>query len=426
MLEKITQIFKIRELRGKILFILGILIVFRIAANVPLPGVDTEQLRRLFESNQLLGMLNVFSGGGLSNISIVLLGVGPYITASIIMQLMTMIVPRVEQMYKEEGEAGRQKFNMITRWLTVPLAIFQTFALIEALQKSGIFGASGLAFSDMISLIVISVAGTIFLMWLGELITEKGIGNGVSLIIFAGIVSSLPSSVSKLLLAFDSTQIFVYLGLLLATLITIGGVVLVTEGQRNIAVSYAKRIRGEKTSGGSTTHLPLRVNQAGVIPIIFASAILMMPLTLAGYFAKSSNQIVANVASFINNAFTFGGVWYSLAYFLLIVIFTYFYTAVVFDPVKIAENLQKQGGYIPGIRPGKTTADFLFRIMNRITLTGSMFLGIIAVMPFIIQGLTNVKTLSIGGTSILIVVSVVIETIKQIEGQLVMRDYEGF
>jgi preprotein translocase subunit SecY len=423
MFEKITQIFKITELRNKILFILGILIVFRIAANIPLPGVNIEQLRRLFEGNQFLGMLNVFSGGGLTNISIVMLGVGPYITASIIMQLLTMIVPRVEQLYKEEGEAGRQKFNMWTRWLTVPLAVLQTFSMVTLLRSQGVLSVT--SNFDIAVIVVIATAGTVFLMWLGELITEKGIGNGVSLIIFAGIVSGLPSGMSKLFLTFDSAQIFTYVGLLIVTLITIGGVVLVTEGQRNIPVSYAKRVRGDNTYGGSSSHLPLRVNQAGVIPIIFAMSIMLFPGMIATFLMKASNATVAHMASVVNTLFQ-NQVFYSSLYFILIVMFTYFYTAVVFDPVKISENLQKQGGYIPGIRPGKMTADFLYKIMNRITLTGSIFLGIIAVLPFIVQGMTNIQSLKIGGTSILIVVSVVIETIKQIEGQLVMRDYEGF
>ncbi|HEX8973953.1 MAG TPA: preprotein translocase subunit SecY [Patescibacteria group bacterium] len=423
MLEKITQIFKIKELRNKILFILGVFVVFRLAANIPLPGVDTEQLRRLFEGNQFLGLLNVFSGSGLSNISIVLLGVGPYITASIIMQLMTMIVPRVEQMYKEEGEAGRQKFNMWTRWLTVPLAAMQTFGMITLLRSQNVLAP--LSIFQTVSIIVIATAGTVFLMWLGELITEKGIGNGVSLIIFAGIVASLPTSTSKLFLTFDSTQFFTYLILLVVIIVTIAGVVVITEGQRNIPVSYAKRIRGEQSYGGSTTHLPLRINQAGVIPIIFAMSIMLFPGMIATFLERASNPNVAHWATSVNALFQ--NQWfYGSAYFILIVLFTYFYTAVVFDPEKIAENLQKQGGYIPGIRPGKTTADHLYRISSRITLAGALFLGAIAVLPFIIQGVTGIQNLRIGGTSVLIVVSVVIETIKQIESQLVMRDYEGF
>ena len=423
MLDKIIQIFKVRELRNKILFILGILVIFRIAANIPLPGVNVEQLRRLFEGNQFLGMLNVFSGGGLTNISIVMLGVGPYITASIIMQLLTMIVPRIEQMYKEEGEAGRQKFNMWTRWFTVPLAVLQTFSMITLLRSQNVLQVSSVF--DIATIIMVATAGTILLMWLGELITEKGIGNGVSLIIFAGIVSSLPSGISQLFLTFDSTQIFTYGALLIVALATIAGIVMVTEGQRNIPVSYAKRVRGDRTYGGVQSHLPLRVNQAGVIPIIFAMSIMLFPGMIASFLMKASNATVAGLASSVNNLFQ--NQWfYGGMYFILVVLFTYFYTAVVFDPVKISENLQKQGGYVPGIRPGKTTADFLYKIMNRITLTGSMFLGLIAVLPFIVQGLTNIQSLTIGGTSILIVVSVVIETIKQIESQLVMRDYEGF
>ena len=423
MLDKIIQIFKVRELRNKILFILGILVIFRIAANIPLPGVNVEQLRRLFEGNQFLGMLNVFSGGGLTNISIVMLGVGPYITASIIMQLLTMIVPRIEQMYKEEGEAGRQKFNMWTRWFTVPLAVLQTFSMITLLRSQNVLQVSSVF--DIATIIMVATAGTILLMWLGELITEKGIGNGVSLIIFAGIVSSLPSGISQLFLTFDSTQIFTYGALIIVALITIAGIVMVTEGQRNIPVSYAKRVRGDRTYGGVQSHLPLRVNQAGVIPIIFAMSIMLFPGMIASFLMKASNATVAGLASSVNNLFQ--NQWfYGGMYFILVVLFTYFYTAVVFDPVKISENLQKQGGYVPGIRPGKTTADFLYKIMNRITLTGSMFLGLIAVLPFIVQGLTNIQSLTIGGTSILIVVSVVIETIKQIESQLVMRDYEGF
>ncbi|HRY28243.1 MAG TPA: preprotein translocase subunit SecY [Candidatus Moranbacteria bacterium] len=423
MLKKFTQIFKVRELRNKILFILGILVVFRIAANVPVPGVDVEQLKRLFEGNQFLGMLNVFSGGGLSNISIVMLGVGPYITSSIIMQLMTMIVPRIEQLYKEEGEAGRQKFNMITRWLTVPLAALQTFSMIALLRSQNVLQVASVL--DTIVIVIVATAGTIALMWLGELITEKGIGNGVSLIIFAGIVSGLPSGLSQMMSTFDSTQIFTYGALLVLTLVTIAGVVLVSEGQRKIAVSYAKKVRGNTTFGGAQSILPLKVNQAGVIPIIFAMSIMLFPGMIAGFLMGASNQAVAHAAAVVNNLFQ--NQWfYGSLYFILVVLFTYFYTAVVFDPNKISENLQKQGGYVPGIRPGKTTADFLYKIMNRITLSGAIFLGVIAVLPFIVQGMTNIQSLTIGGTSILIVVSVVIETIKQIESQLVMRDYEGF
>lgn len=423
MLEKIVQIYKVRELRNKIFFILALLVVFRLAANIPLPGVDVMKLKQLFEGNQLLGLLNIFSGGGLGNISIVLLGVGPYITASIIMQLLTMIVPRLEQIYKEEGEAGRQKFNMWTRWLTVPLAAMQTFGMITLLRSQQVLGE--LNPFDMAVIIAVATAGTIFLMWLGELITEKGIGNGVSLIIFAGIVAGLPSMLTQLFTTFDPTKLFTYLILAAVAIITISGVVLITEGQRNIPVSYAKRIRGNKMYGGMSTHLPLRINQAGVIPIIFAISIMLFPGMIASFLMQAKSEIIVKVATMVNQVFQ-NQLFYGLTYFILVVLFTYFYTAVVFDPNKISENLQKQGGYVPGIRPGRTTAEYLHRIMNRVTLAGSLFLGAIAVLPIVIQGFSGISALAIGGTSILIVVSVVIETIKQIESQLVMRDYEGF
>ncbi|HBB36615.1 MAG: preprotein translocase, SecY subunit, preprotein translocase subunit SecY [Candidatus Moranbacteria bacterium GW2011_GWC1_45_18] len=423
MLQKITQIFKVKELRDKILFILGILVVFRLAANIPVPGVNVEQLRQFFENNQFFGLLNMFSGGGLRNISIVMLGVGPYITASIIMQLLTMIVPRLEQIYKEEGEAGRQKFNMWTRWITVPLAALQTFGMISLFRSQGIFGS--LTSLELGTIILTATAGTVFLMWLGELITEKNIGNGVSIIIFAGIVASLPTAISQTLVVWDPAKVFTYLGYAVFAVLVIAAVVFITEGQRNIPVSYAKRVRGNRVYGGTSTHLPLRVNQAGVIPIIFAMSIMLFPGMIANFFVQASNPTVANVANSINNIFK--NQWfYGLAYFILVVLFTYFYTAVTFDPKNISENLQKQGGYVPGIRPGPATAEYLHKVLNRITLTGSLFLGSIAVLPFVVQGLTNIQTLSIGGTGLLIVVSVVIEIMKQIESQMIMRDYEGF
>jgi len=424
MFEKVSQIFKVKELRDKMLFILGILIIFRLIANIPIPGINQEQLKLFFESNQLFGLLNLFSGGGLSSISIVMLGVGPYITASIIMQLLTMIVPRLEQIYKEEGEAGRQKFNQWTRWITVPLAAMQTFGMISLLRSQNIIGQVGRF--EIFSIVVVAVAGTIFLMWLGELITEKKVGNGVSLIIFSGIVSSLPSSLSKIYATGDSSKFFTYIVLAVMVFAAIMAVVIMTEGQRNIPVSYAKRIRGNKMFGGSSTHLPLRVNQAGVIPIIFAMSIMLFPGMIANFFVHSGHALVASMATKAVVIFDPNGWIYRLVYFLLVVAFTYFYTAVVFDPNKISESLQKQGGYIPGIRPGKTTAEYLYKVINRITLSGSVFLGLIAVLPFIIQSFSSIKSISIGGTGLLIVVSVVIETVKQIEGHLVMRDYEGF
>lgn len=422
MLEKALQIFKVKEIRKKIFFILLMLIIFRLMANVPIPGIDVQQLKTLFEGNQFLGMLNLFSGGGLKNISIVMLGVGPYITASIIMQLMTMVFPKLEQMYKEEGEAGRQKFNMWTRWLTVPLAVMQTFAMVALFKSQGVF--IELTTFNYILVVVTATAGTIFLMWLGELITEKGLGNGVSLIIFAGIVSGLPTAVKQLMITWDSTMVLTYLGFAAIAIFTIAAVVFITEGQRNIPISFAKRMRGGAQKGGKS-FLPLRVNQAGVIPIIFAMSIMLFPGMIGNFLAGSSNATIAGMAEVIVNIFA-NQFFYGLAYFVLVVLFTFFYTAVTFDPKNVSENLQRQGSFIPGIRPGTPTMEYLNRIVNRITLAGALFLGLVAVLPFIVQGITHIQTLTIGGTGILITVSVVVETMKQIEAQLVMRDYDKF
>lgn len=422
MIGKFKNVFAVKELRNKILFIVFVLVVFRFAANIPLPGVSVERLQELFASNQLLGLLNIFSGGGLSSISIVLLGVGPYITASIIMQLLTMIVPQLEQMYKEEGDAGRQKFNMITRVLTVPLAILQTTAMISLLKSQGVI--ADLPMPNMVVMVMTAVAGTVFLMWLGELITEKKLGNGVSIIIFAGIVASLPTFALQFKEIYDETQIFTYIALVVILIVTILGVVFVTEGKRIIPISYARRMRGGQHYGGARTHLPLRVNQAGVIPIIFAVSLVLFPSMVGQILMQLDNETLQSFGTWLTGLFSNQAV-YGIVYFSLVVLFTYFYTAVVFDPQKIADNLQRQGGYVEGKRPGKETADYLGRVVNRITLTGSLFLGLVAVLPIIVQGfVTESQMLTVGGTSILIVVSVVIELVKQIDAQLVMRDYD--
>ncbi|MFW5885011.1 MAG: preprotein translocase subunit SecY [Patescibacteria group bacterium] len=424
MLQKVLQIFKVKDIRNKILFILAVLVIFRLAANIPIPGIDAQKLQSFFEGNQLFGLLDIFSGGGLRNISIVMLGVGPYITASIIMQLSTMIFPKIEQMYKEEGEAGRQKFNMWTRWLTAPLAILQSFGMISLLRSQGMMG--GLGIFDYVMIIVTATAGTIFLMWLGELITEKGLGNGVSLLIFAGIVSALPTVVKQMIATWDSTQILTYLSFAGIAVFTVAAVVFITEGQRNIPISFARMARGGAGARGTNkSTLPLRVNMAGVIPIIFAMSIMLFPGVVANFLAGSSIEVVSKAASFV--ADVFANQWfYGFFYFVLVVVFTFFYTAVTFDPKRVAENLQRQGGFIPGIRPGNPTVEYLNRIVNRVTLTGALFLGSVAVLPFIVQGVTGIENMTIGGTGILIVVSVVLETMKQIEGQLVMRDYDEF
>ncbi len=422
MYDIFAQIFRSPDLRKKILFIVALLVIYRLTANIPLPGVDVLQLKRLFEDNALLGLLNIFSGGGLSNISVVLLGVAPYITASIIMQLMQTIFPRLEKLYKEEGEQGRQKFNMWTRWLTVPLAALQSFSMISLLRSQNIL--ADISPFTIVVIILSATAGTVFLMWLGELITEKGLGNGVSMLIFAGIVAALPTGASRLIATWDPSQFFTYLVFLALGLITVAGVIFINEGQRTIPIAYAKRVRGSSVYGGSATHLPLRVNQAGVIPIIFAVSLILIPTMLANFFVSSPNARIAelaiSVATFLQNQWVYG-----IAYFILVVLFTYFYTAVVFDPVKISENLQKQGGYVPGIRPGMSTAEYLHHIITRITFTGALFLGVIAVLPIAVQGMTGIQALSIGGVSILIVVSVVLELVKHIQSQLMMRSYEG-
>lgn len=433
-LEKILQLWKVKDIRNKILYILALLLVFRIAAHIPVPGVDVENLKNFFSSNQVLGLLNLFSGGALENFSVVMLGLGPYITASIIFQLLTMIIPRLEALQKE-GESGRAKINQYTRILTVPLAAMQAYATITLLRRSGQSFAAGagvpqgiigdLTMFQLVSAIVMITAGSIFLMWLGELITEKGIGNGISLLIFAGIIAALPRSIQQTFAVFDPSQIFTYLIFVAIAIVTIAGVVIITEGQRNIPVSYARRIRGNKVYGGVNTHLPLRVNQAGVIPIIFAISIVLIPPIVAQFFVGSSTAWLASLAQGVINIFN-NQLFYGVIYFVFVVAFTYFYTAVIFHPDQIAENLQKQGGFIPGIRPGRPTTGYLSYVSNRILLTGALFLGVIAVLPFILQAATNIQTLVLGGTSLLIVVSVVIETVKQIESKLVMRDYEGF
>ncbi|NQV00518.1 MAG: preprotein translocase subunit SecY [Parcubacteria group bacterium] len=422
-LEKTIQIFKIKDLRKKIFFVLMIFIVFRIAANIPVPGIDVERLREFFSNNQLFGLLNIFTGGAMSNLSIIMLGLGPFITATIIMQLLTMIFPQLEALYKEEGESGRQKFNQYSRILTVPLAALQAYAMLNILGRQGILG-SFTTIQWATSILVIT-AGALFLMWLGELVSEKGIGNGVSLLIFAGIVSSVPLSIRELAITYDPSKIPSYIAFLILALVITASVVVITEGRRNIPVSYAKRVRGHRVYGGVSTYLPLNVNPAGVIPIIFALSIMLFPGMVASFLGASSIGWLAHFAQIVGNLFQ--NPWfYGICYFALVVLFTYFYTAVTFDPKNVSNNLQKMGGFIPGIRPGKSTSDFLYFILNRVLLFGAIFLGTIAVLPSIIQGATGITAFgfAIGGTALLIVVSVVLETIRQINSQLTMRDYE--
>ena len=422
MFKKLSLLFTIPDLRKKVLFILAMLVIFRIAAMIPIPGVDPLRLKAFLSGNQFFGLLNIFSGGVLDNLSVMMLGVGPYITASIIMQLLTMIVPRFKEMYQEEGEAGRQKFNQYSRMLTIPLALLQSYGLLVLLARQQVLPQLGLL--GFISAMIVACAGSMFLMWLGELITEKGIGNGISLLIFAGIVSRLPSDIQRTLFTYDVSQIPIYLAFIAVSIAVIAGVIVVSEGQRNIPVSYAKRIRGMRMFGGVSTHLPLRVNQAGVIPIIFAISIILFPGLIGSFLAGVPNPYIQNFSRFLIQVFN--NQWlYGIIYFLLVFVFTYFYTAVTFDPKSIADNIQKQGGFILGIRPGRPTAEFLYSILNRITLAGGLFLGAIAVLPLLVQGALGIQALTIGGTALLIVVSVVLETMKQIDAQLVMREYEN-
>ena len=422
MLEKLQQIWKIKDLRKSIIFVGLMLIIFRIAAHIPVPGVNTTGLKKLFESNQLLGLINVFSGSSMENFSIVMLGVAPYITASIIFQLLAMVVPKLEALSKE-GEYGRQKINQWTRWLTVPLAVLQAFGMITILKQSAGQVLLGLTNWQLLMAVITITAGTVFLMWLGELISEKHIGNGISLLIFAGIVSGLPKTMGKSFFTFDQAEMINMILFGIIALITIIGVVIITEGQRNIPVSYARQVRGNKMYGGVDTYLPLRVNQAGVIPIIFAISIILFPPMIAQLFLQVKTVWLASAARWTINIFQ-DQLVYGILYFLMVVAFTYFYTAVIFHPDQIAENLQKQGGFVPGIRPGKSTTEYLQKIVTRIIFTGALFLGVIAILPLITAQLTGTQSLVIGGTSLLIVVSVVIETVNQINAQLSMRDYE--
>ena len=419
-MNKLLQIFKRPDLRNKVLFILAILVVFRLISNIPIPAVDSSQLREFFAQNQFFGLISTFTGGSLAALSIGMLGLGPYITGSIIMQLLTMIFPSLEQMYKYEGEAGRMKFNQYSRLLTVPLAALQGYGFLVLLSRQGVIGS--LSLLEWVSAISVIIAGSVFLMWLGELITEKNLGNGVSILILAGIVAGFPSALRQTIFTYDPTQLFTYVGFVVIALVVIVGVIYVSEAQRNIPINYARRIRGMRVYGGVSTYLPMRVNNAGVIPIIFALSILLFPGMIANFLSVSGNAFIAKSAAFVSG-FLQSNAWYSTFYFLLVVLFTYFYTAVTFDPKSISDNIQKQGGYIPGIRPGPMTAQFLLFLLNRITLVGALFLGVIAVLPNVVQSFTGVTAFTVGGTSILIVVSVALEIMKQVDAQLSMYEY---
>lgn len=422
-LGELKAAFKIPDLRRKILFTAFILFVFRFASHIPVAGIDLVALKKLFMQNQFLGLLDIFSGGTLANFSVMALGLNPYINASIILQLLTMVFPKLEELSKE-GEYGREKINQYTRWLTVPLAVVQAIGMFVLLKSQNIVEKTGLL--SIVGMIVTMVAGTLFLMWLGELITDKGIGNGISLLIFAGIVGRLPVSFGQTALTIEGTRIFNVLIFLALSLVVIAGVVFVEEAVRKVRIEYAKRVYGGKLYGGQTTYLPLKINQAGVIPIIFAVSLVLLPSMIGRFLSSVPNKVISQLALTIANWFNPGGLIYNLAYFILVVGFTYFYTAVIFNPNKIAEEIKKHGGFIPGIRPGSATASYLNFILTRITLAGALFLGLIAILPSILQRITGINTLAIGGTGILIVVSVVLETFAVIENMIQMRGYEKF
>ena len=423
--DKVATIFRDPVLRTRILFTTGALIIFQFLASIPIPGVDKTKLANFFANNQFLGLLNVFSGGGLSNLSIVMLGVSPYITGSIIMQLVTMMSPTIKAMYQEEGEAGRKKFAQYGRLLTVPLALVSGFGFILLLEQQGIVPA--LTIFSLITNIMIIVAGSMMLLWLGELITEFGIGNGVSLIIFAGIVARIPKAISQTAFSFSQSDIPFYILFVAIAVLIVYAVVYVTEAERPVAVTYSKQVRGNKVYGGVSTYLPLRLTQAGVIPIIFALSLLLFPQIILNFLAKAT--LAGSFGVFVTNASTTlltllnNQLVYGVTYFFLVVFFTYFYTAVTFDPESISKNLQQGGAFIPGVRPGEATTIHLSNIVTRITLVGALFLGGIAVLPLILKAISGITSLAIGGTALLIVVSVVLDLIKKIDAQISMREY---
>ena len=421
MWQRFSRIWKIKALRNNILFVTAMLVIFRLVAHIPVPGVNSENLRRLLEGNQILGLLNIFSGGTIENFSIVLMGVGPYITASIIFQLLAMVIPRLEEIQKE-GESGQQKINMYTRLATVPLGFLQAFGMIKLLNQSQAGIISNLDAFKFVAIMITLTAGTIFLMWIGELITERKIGNGISLLIFAGIVSALPNAVQTAIVNYSPSDLYTYLLFIALAIVTVIGVVIISEGQRNIPISYARQVRGTRSFGGAKSHLPLRINMAGVIPIIFAVSVVLFPPMIAQFFSRGSG-FMAQAAQFVIQLFN-NQLFYGVIYFILVFGFTYFYTAVIFQPQKMAENLQRQGAFIPGIRPGKQTEEYIAKTMSRLLFPGALFLGLIAILPLIVRAVTGNQSLVIGGTSLLIVVSVAIETMKQIEAQLTMYEYD--
>jgi preprotein translocase subunit SecY len=429
--EALINAFRAPDIRRRIIFVLGMVVIYRALAVVPVPGVDRTAVSNLVESQQFLQLLDLFSGGGLRSFSIVAMGVNPYINASIIMQLMTGVVPRLQALSRE-GEYGRTKINQYTRYLTVPLALLQGYGYLAILSSQGIVTDFDILSLTTLTQMITLAAGTVLAMWIGELITERGIGNGISFIIFAGIAARIPQGLAQYL---SNPDIAGGIAFVILALIVVAVIVYIQEGQRRIPIQYASRVRGRRMYQGGATFLPLRVNQAGVIPIIFAVSILLFPTQIASYFATPANavegsatlvnQIADGVVSFLSPT----GIPYVIFYFLLTMGFTYFYTAFTFKPDETADQLRKNGGFIPGIRPGSPTRDYLQRVVFRLSLAGAIFLGLIAVSPLILSKIFAggvIGSFALGGTALLIVVSVVVETMKQLEAQLMMRNYEGF
>lgn len=432
-----AQMYKNKELRKRLFVVIGILAAYSLLSHVPVPVPDTAKLQsflvRLFQSNPLLGFANLFTGGALSNFSILLMGLGPYINASIIIQLLSQVVPQLEALQKE-GEAGRNKINYYTRLLTLPLAIIQSFAMITlartlSTQMAGVDLIGQPTIAQWIVMVASITGGSMLLMWLGELITDRGIGNGISILILAGIVSHLPTQLAQQfsLAQADSAKIFSLAIIGAIVILVVFLVVMLNEGQRNIPISYARRIASDSRYGGVDTHLPIRLITAGVIPIIFALAFLSIPGFIGQFLSNAKTAWVAQAATWLQTTFQTGKPAYVITYFVLVFVFTYFYTAIVFKPSEIAENLQKQGGFIPGIRPGTETSKYLKNIINRLTLFGALSLGVLAVFPFIVEAIFKTSNfLSIGGTGLLIIVAVIIETLKAIESKVLMASYEQY
>jgi len=422
MLEKIKQIFSLPDLRNRIIVVVLLLFVTRILAHIPIPGANLEQLKDFFQKNQIFGLLNMFPGGAMENFSLILMGVGPYITASIIMQLLGIVIPSLEALQKE-GEWGQQKINQYTRYLTVPIAIMQSYAMLNLLKSQNLI--SNLSVQSLILMNLATTAGSILLMWLGELISENGIGNGISLIISVGIIAGFPTQIRNTLATLDTSKIIGLAAFGVLYILVIALIVFINEGERKIPVSYATRSTSMRSYATVQSHLPLRVNAGGVIPIIFGMSMMLVPSVASRFFEQAKSAWLADTARYVSHLFQ-NNLFYDICYFILVIFFTFFYVGIIFKPKQVAENLQKQGGFIPGIRPGSESSSYISKIVNKITLTGALFLGLIAILPFIVQSVTGINTLVLGGTGLLIIVSVIIETSRQLQAQIAMRTYEKY